>query len=253
MKKEEYLTPIEDAFEIISKAVKKTEIETINFIDGYNRILAEDVVSQISIPPLNNSAMDGYAVHFSDIKDSSGENPVELKIIGEMQAGGDFANELVEKGSAIRIMTGAPVPRGVDVVIPVENLQENSETIIVTSPLKEYANIRFAGEDVKIGQAVLKKGDKLDSPEIGLLASMDKQFISVYKKPRVAIIATGDEIVEPGMSVKAGQIRNSNAYTLLTDMKKYGAEPTYLGIADDTDENLKNKLKQALDFDIIIT
>ncbi len=253
MNQQEYLTPIEEAQSIISEAINKTQTETISFIDGYNRILAEDIISTISIPPLDNSAMDGYAVQFADIENASQENPIELKITGEIQAGGEFANFTVTTGTTVRIMTGAPIPKGTDIVIPVENLQENEETIIVTTPLKNKANVRFAGEDIKIGQIVLKEGDNLDSAEIGLLASMNAEQIKVYKKPKVAIIATGDEIVEPGMDINDGQIRNSNAYTLITDMKKYGANPTYLGIAGDTNDNLKIKLKEAMDYDIIIT
>jgi molybdopterin molybdotransferase len=180
---------------------------------------------------------------------------VEFFITGEIQAGGGSLKQGVGKNTAIRIMTGAPIPEGADSVIPVELTEENvaKESIRVSRALKQHENIRFAGEDIKRGQVVLKKGKKLLSADIGLLAALNMPEISVYKRPRVAIISTGDELAEVGDELLPGKIRNSNAYTLYSEVKKYNGIPSYLGIAKDSVENIKNTFTRALDYDILIS
>ena len=251
---EEYLTPIEEALDIIKSSVVELGSETVFFNDSRGRVVAVDVISPITIPPLDNSAMDGYVMKYEDVRNASIENPVELTVVGEIQAGGEFSNYEVKCGTAIRIMTGAPIPAGGEVVIPREDLLLDSENLIkVKFPMKMSANVRFAGEDIEKGMAVLKKGDRITTADVGLLASMNIENISVVKKPQVAIIATGDEIVEPGQNREDGQIYNSNAYTLQGLVEEYGGDPHYLGIASDSDGALEELLTTAMKYDIIVT
>lgn len=245
----------ETAYRTILESVTECGSETVSLGDASGRILYQDIRSQIDIPPLDNSAMDGFALHWSDTRGATRERPVELQICGEIQAGGDFTGVRLEKRSAVRIMTGAPIPDGADAVIPVEFILEDASrgTISVFQELQQHENIRYAGEDIKAGQVVLTKGTKLRSAETGLLASLNISEIPVYRKPRVAIISTGDEIAEVGAACKPGQIRNSNAYTLSSEIKKYNALPHYIGIARDSMSVTKELFSKALEYDMVIS
>lgn len=243
------------AYRKILSAVTQRGSESVSLMDASGRILFDDIRADINIPPLDNSAMDGFALRWKDTGGANPDRPVELLIEGEIQAGGDYQNIKVKEHSSIRIMTGAPIPRGADAVIPVEFTKEDTArgTISILKELQIHENIRFAGEDIKAGQVVLKKGTKLRSAETGLLASLNISEVSVYQKPRVAIISTGDEIAEVGKELRPGQIRNSNAYTLASEIRKYNGIPHYIGIAKDSLSVTKELFSRALEFDIVVS
>ncbi len=242
-----------EALNIILDSVYQLEGEKADILDSAGRIIFTDILSDINIPPFNNSAMDGYAVRSGDLKDASGENPVRLEITGEIQAGINNEKLNVGSGQAVRIMTGAPMPQEADAVIPVEDTSEENRTVLVYRDLKENANVRFAGEDISRGQRVLKRGDILRSADTGLLASLNCREVDLFRRPKVAIISTGDEIVDIGEEIKPGQIRNSNAYTLQQEIKRYRGVPDYLGIAKDDKEETKSLFRKGFQNDIVIT
>ncbi len=246
---------VETALQIMLDSVTTVGHERVHLLEAAGRILYEDIRSDINIPPFDNSAMDGYAVRSTDTKWSSATTPVPFMVAGEIQAGGGLKDRILAKGTAIRIMTGAPVPEGADAVIPVEFTVEDGHQgrMLAYKELKTHENIRCAGEDVTAGQTVLKRGDALKSADIGLLAALNKKEIPVYKKPAVAIISTGDEIVEVGEETAPGKIRNTNAYTLIAEVRKYNGDPRYLGIARDTLTTTREKFEEALQADVVIS
>jgi molybdopterin molybdotransferase len=247
------MKPFNEALNIILDSVSPLDGEKADILDSAGRIIYTDIVSDTEIPPFNNSAMDGYAVRSGDLKNASQETPVRLKIRGEVQAGINTEKLKVGSGQAVRIMTGAPMPLEADAVIPVEDTSEESETLLAYKELKKDENVRFAGEDITSGQRVLKRGDLLKSADIGLLASLNYREVDVFRRPKVAVISTGNEIVDVGEVIKPGQIRNSNAYTLQSEIKKYRGIPHYLGIAKDTKEETKSLFQKGFQNDILIT
>lgn len=244
---------VNEAVEIILKSTRQKDYEYISIFDAQGLYSFDNISSTVNIPPMNNSAMDGYAVRSHDTLDASGNNPVTLMITGEISAGGDFSTVKVESNKAIRIMTGAPIPAGADAVIQFEDTEEDAGKVKIFRKIKPGENCRQAGEDISIGQTAIQKGKLIGSADTGLLASLNIKEVKVYKRPEVAVISTGNEIVDIGSEIKPGQIRNSNSYTLYSEIKKYKAVPKYIGIARDTVEDIKAKIQQALESDIIIT
>lgn len=196
--------------------------------------------------------MDGYAVCSDDIKHARSDSAVSLKIIGEIQAGNESTVDKLCSGNCIRIMTGAPVPEGADSVVPFEDTVEIIDNVQIFKKTAQNENIRFAGETFKKGDIVLKSGTKIDSAQIGLISSLNLKDVYVHKKPKVAIISSGDELAEPGDYIP-GKIINSNAYVLFSEIIKYGGEPIYGGIVKDRYEDVKNIFLKLLDNDIIIS
>lgn len=242
------------ALEIILGKVRETGSEIVGIQDAYGRILSENVNAGGNVPPFDNSAMDGYALRSEDTADASKEQPVCLRIASELRAGNVIGDQAVSPMTAIRIMTGAPVPPGADAVIPVEDTVADSEgRFKLFRRLEKYENVRFAGEDMRAGETVLNRGMRLWSAEIGLLASVNRDSVEVYRKPRVAIISTGDEIGEVGDVLRPGQIRNSNAHTLRCEVERYGGFATYIGIARDEPGATRDIFARALEHDIIIS
>lgn len=245
---------VNNALEIILRSTNTKEIsETVDIFNATGRILFNNILSEIDVPQKDNSAMDGYAVIYSETAEASDANPVILSVTSEIQAGGEYSGDAIKPGTAIRIMTGAPVPPGADAVIPFEDTEEINESVKIFKSFTKHKNIRFAGEDIKKDDLVLSKGTRIDSAEAGLIASLNISRVEVYKKPEVAIITTGDEIIELGSINKTGQIVNSNAYTLYSEIKKYGGNPVYLGIVKDNIAEITEKIKEAMKSDIIIT
>jgi len=247
------MTPVDQAFSLIINTALPLKAEKIPLIETAGRILHESITAEINIPAFDNSAMDGYALRFRETTGAAKKNPVSFIIIGEMQAGGAEMPPPLGEGEALRIMTGAPMPEGADAVIPVEDTREEENRVLVYKELKINENVRFAGEDISTGDSVLNPGRCITSADVGLLASLNCEILEVFRRPTVAIIATGDEIVEPGEEVRFGQIRNSNAYTLYSEVQKYGGEPHYLGIARDSKEETKALFQKALSHDVVIT
>ena len=244
---------VEKAHEIILDSVRKLDGEKVEILQAAGRVLFKEIISDINIPPLDNSAMDGYAIIASDTENASKTSPAVLPITGEIQAGGDFENTFVVKGKAVRIMTGAPVPKGADSVVQFEDTEESDEIVKVFRKVKKGENIRLAGEDVKNGNTVFLKGRILKSADIGIFASLNLTEVEVFRLPSIALVSTGDEIAEVGDVIKPGQIRNSNAYSILSELKKYNLPAVYLGIVRDDRDAVRKIFTKALESDIVIT
>jgi len=253
MKNRHSAVSLEKAQDIILNSVKPLGCEGISIAEAYNRILCEDIVSDIMLPPVDDSAMDGYAVIADDTRGATKENPVRLKITGETQAGDINGGKQVSKGTAVRIMTGAPMPAGADSVIKFEDTEEGKGYVKLFKETDKYDNYRSAGENIKIGDRVLHRGDRLNSADIGILVSLNCSSVKVYKQPTVSIISTGDELIEVGEDIKNGLIRNVNAYTLCAEIRKNNAIPDYLGIARDTWKDTREMFLKALKSDVIIS
>lgn len=244
---------VDEARAIILDSISPLASESIPLTDAFDRILCEDIVSDIMIPAADDSAMDGYAIIAEDTRGASRGNPVRLRVMGEMKAGGPVAGKRVSRGEAVRIMTGAPIPEGADAVVRFEDTEERSGYVEVFSESARSGNCKCAGENIGKGETVLQKGDRLGSADIGLLASLNYGTVRVYKKAVVSIISTGDELAEIGEELREGRVRNVNAYTLYSEVKKSNATPLYLGIAKDTKEDIGRKISEALESDVVIS
>lgn len=250
----------EEALEKVLSYVNALEPEEKLLLESLGQVLAEDIYSAIDIPPLDNSAMDGYAVQAQDTTGAGPSSPKILEIIGEVAAG-YLAKEKVVSGAAIRIMTGAPIPEGADAVVRFEDTDEDKRKtsgqtlteIGILRQAKKQLNIRLAGEDVTSGNLVLKAGTVLRPQEIGVLASLGRRVVSVIRRPLVAILATGDELVDIAEPLPPGKIYNSNTYSLAAQVVRYGGIPKVLGIARDNAQALVNKITQGQNTDLLIT
>ncbi len=253
---------VEKALEKILDYVNVLEAEEAPILDSLGQVLAEDIYSSINIPPLDNAAMDGYAILSEDTGGASSESPRFLRIIDTVIAGSISERE-VKSGTAIRIMTGAPVPEGADSVIRFEDTDEARRKKPATEPsngeigilcqIKAGENIRRAGEDVTKGSLVLKKGTVIRPAEVGVLASLGRSKVTVIRRPMVAILATGNELVNINQPLPVGKIYNSNTYSVAALVRRYGAIPKILGIALDSEDSLVTNLRQGLDADLLIT
>ncbi|MFC1623981.1 gephyrin-like molybdotransferase Glp [Candidatus Omnitrophota bacterium] len=244
---------VEDALKTIVSGINILPSEEVSLTDSLDRVLREDIYADCDVPLLDNSAMDGYALKSSDTRGASKTKPRTLEVIHDLKAG-YVAKEVLKDNQAIRIMTGAPIPDGADSVIIVEETEkEGKDRARIFKEVKLRENIRERGEDIKKGEKVIKKNTLLNSAHIGLLASLGKTKIRVTKKPKVAILATGDEVIDVGEKLEPGKLRSSNTYTLYSQVLKCGGIPKNLGIAKDNPEELENRLKQGLDCDLIVT
>ena len=204
---------LEEALEILNKNTKALKSEVVSIKDSLKRVLYGDVKSKINNPPFNKSVFDGYAFKSEDSKGTSKENPIELKIVDEIFAG-YFSEREIKSGEAIRIMTGAPIPVGADCVLKQEETERQGDLVKIFKEMKENQNISFMGEDIKIGETLIKKGKRLDYADLGIMASSGISEVLVYKKPRVSIISTGDEVCDINSTLKPGKIYDSNLYSL---------------------------------------
>ena len=246
------LTLLRDAQKIVLGAAPTLGCEKVGLLDGLGRVLGEDIIAPRDNPPWNNSAMDGFAVRWEDIKkEHEITKPAELRIIEDVAAG-DVATKSVGPGEAIRIMTGAPVPGGADTVVRVEFTEPSETTVRIFQPEPQGANIRPKGEDVKEGECIIAKGTQLRPAEIGMLAILAKSFVLVHQRPRVAILSTGDELADLDEKFDENKIVNSNSYGIAAAVQEAGGIPLLLGIAKDTPESLKEKIAQGLGCNIIV-
>ncbi|MCX5904972.1 MAG: molybdopterin molybdotransferase MoeA [Proteobacteria bacterium] len=226
--------------------------ERVAITAALGRVLAEDISAPFNIPPLDNSAMDGYAVRFQDLQGASAQHPARLKILGDIPAGYS-ASKPMSAGETYRIMTGAPVPAGADTVVMQEDTQAHDQVVEIFQECPRGSHIRRAGEDLSSGDSVVTGGTLLGPAHIGVLASIKKSQVTVYQRPRVAIISTGDELVDVDEELFAGKIVSSNSYSLQALVLDSGAIPMSLGIARDTREALREKFAAALHADMIIS
>jgi len=251
---------VEEALEKILSYVEVLEPERRPILDCLGQVLAEDVYSTIDIPPLDNSAMDGYAVRAEDTYGAGESSPVYLAVVGEVAAG-SLPTKEVEPGTAIRIMTGAPLPDGADAVVQFEDTDEMTRKssggdlsqIGILRQAKKRLNVRNRGEDIARGSLVLEKGRVLRPQEIGVLASLGRSTALVIRRPIVAILATGDELIAVDQPLAPGKIHDSNTYTIAAEVSRYGGIPRILGIGRDSIQSLTEKIDEGLDADMLIT
>ena len=245
---------VEDALERVLSAFQPLEPERVSILETLGRVLAEDVYADVNIPPHSNSAMDGYAVRAEDTLGASAQDPVPLRVI-ENLAAGYVTDTVVEQGAAIRIMTGAPLPPGADAVIRFERTEQVGDVVRLLGSVPVGKNVRYAGEDVRSGALILSKGTRIRPQEVGMLAALGCQEVPVIRRPRVAILATGDELVDVDEPLGPGKIRNSNGYSNAAQVLKFGGVPTLMGIARDREEDLTSKIRAALEqgADLLLT
>jgi molybdopterin molybdotransferase len=245
---------VEEALERILAEIAPLNDTQVPLPESLGLILAEDAIAQEDIPPFANSAMDGFALLSQDSQPRNGQPP-RLLITGEVAAG-YVADHAVEPGSTMRIMTGAPVPTGADAVIQVELTRSEgpeSPWIEILQAVAPGNNIRPAGEDMRRGQKILSRGTELGPWEIGVLATLGRANVPVIRRPRVAILGTGDEVIDIDEPLRPGKIRNSNSYLLEAAVRRAGGESKRLGVARDTVESLREKFTEAVRSDLIIT
>lgn len=249
--------PVDEARERILATISPVDVEQVPLSQARTRILAVDAESAVRHPAWDNAAMDGFAVRSSDVRGAGRDRPVVLRVIEDVPAGA-FPTRSVGAGEAIRVMTGAPVPEGADGVTRLEHTEAGpeSDTIRVFDGGDAGRNIRRAGEDLKIGDRPLKAGTLLRPAEIGVLAMMGQATVPVYRRPRVGVVSTGNELAdfdELDLVYAGRRIMNSNSYALAAQLQESGAEPLLLGIARDSRESLRQHLRSALGCDALIT
>lgn len=251
---------VEEARERILSYFEKLPAVETPLVAVLGQVLAEDLVAPFDIPPLANSAMDGYAVIAADTEGASRKTPVELPVIGVIAAG-QLPERPLASGTVIRIMTGAAVPENADAVVPFEDTDElerqksggPTNEISIHTEARPGDNIRDAGEDIQGGTTVFGEGLILRAGEIGVIASLGRATVRVVRRPVVAIISTGDELLQPGEEYQPGKIYNSNAYSVAAMVTRYGGVPKIMGIARDTVESLEAALEGAMDADLVVT
>lgn len=255
----EELMLLEDARDIVLKTVKETEVVEVPVWQAAGLPLAEDVVTDIDLSPFANSAMDGYAVRSADLAGASAGSPTVLAVVGHEAAGHVFGGE-VAPGTAVRIMTGAPVPAGADAVVKVEVVDvlegdgNEGARVAFSAPAAPGENIREAGLEAHAGEVVLHAGEVLKPAGCGLVASAGYDRVRVHRAPRVGIIALGTELVEPGRRPAFGQIRDSNSSALMASAVAAGAVPTFYGIAPDDEDRIAELVLRAADeCDFVVT
>ncbi|WP_319773973.1 gephyrin-like molybdotransferase Glp [Breoghania sp.] len=244
------LISVDDALARLLEGVSPTESETVPLAEATGRTLAADLAASRTQPPFSASAMDGYAVRASDVAHA----PCSLKIIGEAPAGHGFSGK-VHAGEAVRIFTGAPVPEGADTIVIQENTERNGDTVIINEGAAEGTYVRAAGLDFAQGDILLKAGRVIDYRALALAAAMNHGTVSVRRRPRVAVLATGDELVEPGEVPGPDQIVASNQYGIAAMAEACGGEARRLGISRDNERELAEHVRAALawEADVLVT
>lgn len=240
---------LEEAIEILNNNVNNLDIEEVDLIDGLNRVISENIYAQINNPPFNKSAMDGYAL----ISNNTELSNRKFKVIDKVYAGG-VCSSAVNEDTAVRIMTGAPIPKGANAVIKQEDVTLEDDFIILKKNIKENENICIKGEDISKGSLLLKSSKKLDYADIGILASSGINKMKVYKKPKIAFISTGDEVVDIGLALGEGKIYNSNKYSILSRIKELGYEAKYIAHINDNFHEIGSYIEEiSNEVDLIIT
>jgi len=248
----EELTPLEQAHKIVIEAAPVLGMEKVGLLEALGRVLGEDIVAARANPPWDNSAMDGFAVRWEDIKQEHAiTKPSELTIIEDVPAG-TMAKQAVGAGQAARIMTGAPVPNGADTVVKVEETETEGDVVRIFKAVERGANIRPLGEDVQKGDTIIAQGTQIRPGEAGMLAILARSMVLVYQRPRVAILATGDELADLDEGFDEVKIINSNSYGIAAAVQEAGGIPLLLGIAKDQPAALKEKIAHGLNADILV-
>ncbi|MCI0800413.1 MAG: molybdopterin molybdotransferase MoeA [Chloroflexi bacterium] len=256
----EDMLSVEEAYQRIMASFQALEAEEKPLLESMGQVLAEDITSPLALPPLANSAMDGYALRHSDIAGASQEKPSNLDVIG-IVAAGQMPDKTVAPGTAIRIMTGAPMPDGADTVVPFEETDEVQrkregkplDQVAIFADMPVGCNVRPAGEDISQGALVLEKGTVVRAAEVGVIASLGMNKVKVIRRPVVAVLATGDELEDTGAPLSAGKIYDSNSFSVAASVVASGGVPRILGIARDNLEDLNAKLEATAGADLVVT
>lgn len=243
---------VHDAVTTILANVSPLAGERVGLLDAAGRILAEEIRSGREVPPFANSAMDGYAVRWDDVRATTLDQPVTLEVLEVIQAGA-VPKQIVTSGTSSKIMTGAVMPAGADTVVKVEDTEEVEGRVLIQRSERSGNNVRSSGEDIQRGQVVLEEGRVLRAADIGLLASVGRSLVLVRQRPRVAILSTGNELAEIDEALQQGQIVNSNAYTLAAAVREAGGIPVPLAIARDTLEEIRAALAEAVRHDVVLS
>jgi len=243
---------VRDALDRVLDGLPRLGSEQVALTGARARVLAADIVAPHDVPPFRNSAMDGYAVRSADVATAGAARAVRLRVL-ETVAAGSVASGPVGAGTAIRIMTGAPMPDDADAVVKVEDTREAGEAVEIHAAVGAGTNVRHSGEDVRAGETVLGPGRMLRPADIGLIASLGVAMVRVVRRARVAIIATGDELVDVGEPLGPGQIVNSNAYTLAAAVEEAGGEPLLMGIVRDRPELIRAAFASAITADMVLS
>ncbi|MDI9624291.1 MAG: molybdopterin molybdotransferase MoeA [Methanothermobacter sp.] len=246
------LLPVKEAFKLLDENQRLTSEETIDLINAYGRVNSRRLISKLDSPPFDKAAMDGYAIKARDTFQARADNPITLKVIDSISAG-KVSNVKLKEGEAVKIATGAPIPEGADAVVMEEYTYKKGDEIEVLQPTSPGENIATRGEDVKAGETILEPGTVMRPQELAIAASSGYDTIEVYKKPRVKIIITGDELVEPGTKPGPGKIINSNKYALKALVESAKASPT-VEHSPDNPRVLEEKIEENIQgYDMIIT
>ncbi len=246
---------VREAAEQIVGAVRPLPRESVALRDALGRVLADDVTSPLDLPPWANASMDGYAVRAADVRGASEGSPVELRVIGTIAAGA-FPDRALSRGEAYRIMTGAPVPDGADSVVRVEDTDRGVERVRINADRDAAHNVRPRGEDLACGAIAVAAGTRLTPAHLGVLASVGAAQVRAYRRPRVAIMATGDELVDLDRFdevLRGERIVTSNSYTLEALVRSAGGEPVPLGLVRDDPELLRRTIAEAPPHDLLLT
>jgi molybdenum cofactor synthesis domain-containing protein len=249
------LLSFDEAKQLLKQSVSAQPVgtEQVSISEAHNRVLAKNIVAPLNIPPFSRSTVDGYAVKAVDTFGASEDKPVSLRFCGHV-AIGEPPRVVVEKGLAAEIVTGAPLPDGADSVVMVEQTNRRGNNVLVHRPVSIGENMMVAGSDIHKNETVLKKGQVLGSREVGVLAAIGLIEVTVHRRPKVAVLSTGTEVVEPGKALPPGKIYDINAHTLSAAVLETGGEPINLGIIPDKKDKLKKALEKALDSaDAVIT
>ncbi len=243
---------VEEALARVLDAIPVLGAETVELAAALGRVVATPVVAGRDLPPWDNSSMDGYALRGRDTAGATAEQPRRLRLLGAVPAGA-VAERPVGPGEAYRILTGAPMPPGADAVIPQEDVRREADTLVVPRPVDPGAFVRPRGEDIRAGDGVLPPGTPLGPAALGVLAALGRPLVRVYQRPRVAILSTGDELVDLDTVPGPGQIPNSNTYTLSAQVQEAGGIPLSLGIARDSREDLEEHFRWGLGADVLVS
>lgn len=248
------LKSIEETVKIIHENISPgtTGTEKVRLSDALHRVLAEDICSPVDVPPFDRSQMDGYAVVAEDTYGADEENPVELKLNSETIHAGHDPETAIKNSHASRIATGAPIPRGANAVVMVEYCNEKGASVSISKPVHPGENIMHAGEDIMRGEIVLRSHTHLGFRETAVLSALGITSVDVFKKPRVAVISTGNEIFEPGKPLSSGKIYDINSRMIIDAAREDGASPEFLGISSDDENELLPLLEKALSYDMVI-
>ena len=246
------LLPFEEAKRLVEENIEPlTRVETVSISDASGRVMAEDVFAKLNIPPFDRAAMDGYAVKAKDTFNSGQFNPSVLNLVGEVHAG-EVPDKRINAGECIQIATGAMMPAGADAVVMVEDTEAEDGSVKVFKSSYPGANIGRKGEDIKKGISIVREGFVLEPGRVGVLASQGISQVEVYEKPKVAVLPTGEEVVEVGKKLKRGQVYDINSHTISSVVKQNGGIPVRIGIAGDSLEELKPTISQALKSDLVV-